>query len=139
MRLLRRLHESSAAKASEVKWRSCELVSGGVVAGEVVPSVLSVPPVPLSFKSQALSFAMRSQAIRENSCAAKAAFVTGGAMEPEGVAMSWTRRPAKPGRGADTAAPSRHRATHRLAGFVVARSASEHILPSSLLVTTPQG
>ena len=49
------LHESSSAKASQVKWRSCELVSGGVVAGEVVPSVLSVPPVPLCFKIQTLS------------------------------------------------------------------------------------
>jgi len=45
----------------------------------------------------------------------------GGAMKPEGLAMSRTRRPAKPGRGADTAAPSRHQATHRHAGFVVAR------------------
>ncbi len=86
--------------------------------------VLSVPPVPLSFKIQTLSVAMRSQAIRDHSCAAKAAFVTGGAMKPAGLAVPRTRRPAKPGRGADTAAPSRHQATHRHVGLVVARSAN---------------
>ena len=51
------------------------------------------------------------------------AFVTGATMKPAGLAVAWTRRPAKPGRGADAAAPSRHQATHRGAGFVVARSA----------------
>ena len=49
------------------------------------------------------------------------AFVTGATMKPAGLAVAWTRRPAKPGRGADAAAPSRHQATHRGAGFVVAR------------------
>ena len=90
-------------------------------------------------KEMSLDSSTQFVAIRENSCAAKAAFVTGGAMKPEGLAMSWTRRPAKPGRGEDTAAPSRHQATRRHAGFVVARSAREHILPSNLLVTTPHG
>ena len=47
--------------------------------------------------------------------------MTGATMKPAGLAVAWTRRPAKPGRGADTAAPSRHQATHRGAGFVVAR------------------
>ena len=42
-------------------------------------------------------------------------------MKPAGFAVAWTRRPAKPGRGADAAATSRHQATHRGAGFVVAR------------------
>jgi len=50
------------------------------------------------------------------------AFVTGATMKPAGLAVAWTRRPAKPGRGADAAAPSRHQATHRGAGFVVART-----------------
>ena len=49
------------------------------------------------------------------------AFVTGATMKPAGLAVAWTRRPAKPGRGADAAAPSRRQATHRGAGFVVAR------------------
>jgi len=76
---------------------------------------------------------MHGVTIRENSCAAKAAFVTGGTMKPAGLAMSRTRRRAKPGSGADTAAPSRHQAAHRLAGFVVsAAGTSEHILPSNL-------
>ena len=35
------------------------------------------------------------------------AFVTGATMKPAGLAVAWTRRPAKPGRGADAAAPSR--------------------------------
>ena len=51
----------------------------------------------------------------------QAAFVSGEAMKPAGLAVSWTRRPAKPRQGADAAAPSRHQATHRRAGFVVAR------------------
>ena len=55
------------------------------------------------------------------------AFVTGATMKPAGLAVAWTRRPAKPGRGADAAAPSRHQATHRGAGFVVARSAPHRI------------
>ena len=49
------------------------------------------------------------------------AFVTGATMKPAGLAVARTRRPAKPGRGADAAATSRHQATHRGAGFVVAR------------------
>ena len=85
--------------------------------------VLFVPPDPLSFKIQTLSVAMRSQAIRENSCVAKATFVTGGAMKPAGLAMARTRRSAKPRHVADAPAPSRHRATHRHAGFVVAPKA----------------
>jgi len=73
---------------------------------------------------------MQVVAIRDHSCVAKATFVTGGTMKPVGLAMSRTRRRAKPGSGADTAAPSRNQATHRLAGFVVnAAGASEHILP----------
>ncbi len=34
-------------------------------------------------------------------------------MKPAGLAVPRTRRPAKPGRSADTAPPSRHQATHR--------------------------
>jgi len=34
-------------------------------------------------------------------------------MKPAGLAVAQTRRPAKPGRGADAAAPSRRQATHR--------------------------
>jgi len=47
--------------------------------------------------------------------------VSGEALKPAGLAVPRTRRPAKPRRGADTAAPSRHQATHRHAGLVVAR------------------
>jgi hypothetical protein len=55
------------------------------------------------------------------------AFVAGVAMKPAGLAVSRTRRPAKPRYGADTAAPSRHQATHRHAGLVVARQRKSNL------------
>ena len=57
----------------------------------------------------------------------QAAFVAGVAMKPAGLAVSRTRRPAKPRHGADTAAPSRHQATHRHAGLVVARQRKSNL------------
>ena len=62
------------------------------------------------------------------SCPPKAAFVSGGAMKPAGLAMTRSRRPAQPRLGADVTATSRREATHHFAGFRARAPAHHSIL-----------